>query len=56
LLPLPVLERAAFFYARNDVLILKRAHNIVKYAMILYFCPAAEAEGAMGERLKPAVC
>jgi hypothetical protein len=28
----------------------------VKYATIIYFCPAAEAEGAMGERLKPAVC
>ena len=28
----------------------------VKYATIIYFCAAAEAEGAMGERLKPAVC
>jgi hypothetical protein len=42
--------------AEYIVLKLKSADNIVKYAMILYFCPAAEAEGAMGERLKPAVC
>ena len=51
---------------------LKEKGKLVKYPMFLYFCPAAENRGtqitrqtntgsktffgAMGERLKPAVC